>query len=171
MLEEPRAELTAMFSIRLLHAQGVLTRAKTDMALAHFALDGLRYFDKYDSEALRPYIIFQVYAYKVYNRHGYLTVHPADGKLVLDATKTLEVLDVFVECFERLLGLMDMRDGAALEEMLFEEIAPEDAFVRKVLALVRAARQATERPERGCSCHPTWSLPKCTVCPSILASG
>ena len=37
----------------------MLDRDKLDEALAHFALDGLRYFDKYDSEALRPYIIFQ----------------------------------------------------------------------------------------------------------------
>merc|ERR1712113_549217 len=71
LLEEPRAELTAMFTMRLLFQQGVLTREKLDESLAHFALDALRYFDKYDSEALRPYIIFQVYAYKVYHRHGY----------------------------------------------------------------------------------------------------
>ena len=60
LLEEPRAELTAMFTLKLLHEQGVLDKPHLDMALAHFALDALRYFDKYDSEALRPYIIFQV---------------------------------------------------------------------------------------------------------------
>ena len=49
-----------MFTLKLLHEQGVLDKPHLDMALAHFALDALRYFDKYDSEALRPYIIFQV---------------------------------------------------------------------------------------------------------------
>ena len=60
LLEEPRAELTAMFTMRLLYQQDVLDRTHLDKALVHFALDGLRYFNKYDSEALRPYIIFQV---------------------------------------------------------------------------------------------------------------
>ena len=60
LLEEPRAELTAMFTLKLLFEQQVLSRDALDKALAHFALDALRYFDKYDSEALRPYVIFQV---------------------------------------------------------------------------------------------------------------
>ena len=50
MLEEPRAELTAMFALRMLFEQKVLDRAHLDMALAHFALDALRYFDKYASD-------------------------------------------------------------------------------------------------------------------------
>lgn len=61
---------------------------------------------RYDSSALRPYIIFQVYAYKVYEAQGFLTRH-ADGKLVIDESKTLDVLDVFSSCFLRLLGCMD----------------------------------------------------------------
>jgi hypothetical protein len=46
LLEEPRAELTAMFTLKLLFEQGVLDRHKLDESLAHFALDALRYFDK-----------------------------------------------------------------------------------------------------------------------------
>jgi hypothetical protein len=42
MLEEPRAELTAMFTLRLLFEQKVLERPQLDAALAHFALDALR---------------------------------------------------------------------------------------------------------------------------------
>eukprot|EP00928_Gymnodinium_smaydae_P078373 TRINITY_DN6224_c0_g2_i2.p1 TRINITY_DN6224_c0_g2~~TRINITY_DN6224_c0_g2_i2.p1 ORF type:complete len:586 (-),score=139.03 TRINITY_DN6224_c0_g2_i2:191-1948(-) len=136
MLEEPRAELTAMFTLRLLFQQGVLTREKLDESLAHFALDGLRYFDKYDSEALRPYIIFQIYAYKVYHRHGFLKKHE-DGKLLVDTSPTLAVLDEFADCFLRLLGCMDRSDGPGLEKMLFEEMSPEDDFVRGVVANVQ----------------------------------
>lgn len=170
LLEEPRAELTAMFTLQLLHRQGVLTRDALDTALAHFALDGLRYFDKYASAPLRPYIIFQVYAYKVYARHGYLTLHPTSGKLVLDASKTLDCLASFADCFERLLTCMDESDAAGLEAILFDELAPEDAFVRATTALVAATKAAAgaapppPRPERSCSCHPTWSLPLCQVC-------
>ena len=54
-----------MFTLKLLHEQGVLDRPHLEQALAHFALDALRYFDKFESEALRPYIIFQVYSHKV----------------------------------------------------------------------------------------------------------
>ena len=111
MLEEPRAELTAMFTLRLLHREGVLDAAGLEKALAHFALDGLRYFSKYDSEALYPYIIFQIYAHKVYASHGYLSLHPESGKLVLDGSKTLSVLDEFAECFERILAGEDRSDG------------------------------------------------------------
>jgi len=170
LLEEPRAELTAIFTLQLLYKQGVLTRGALDTALAHFALDGLRYFDKYASEPLRPYIIFQVYAYKVYARHGYLALHPTSGKLVLSAAKTLDCLATFSDCFERLLTCMDERDGAGLEAILFKELAPEDAFVRATTALVAATKTAGAPPpraERGCSCHPTWSLPLCQVCQPV----
>ena len=66
LLEEPRAELTAMFTLRLLHEKGVLDLPHLKEALAHFALDALRYFAKYNSEPLRPYIIFQTYAFNTY---------------------------------------------------------------------------------------------------------
>jgi len=166
LLEEPRAELTAMFTLRLLHEQSVLNREQLDESLVHFALDGLRYFDKYGSEALRPYIIFQVFAYKVYHRHGYLSLH-SDGTVLIDASKTLAVLDDFAECFLRILACMDREDGPGLEKILYEEMAPEDAFVRAVVAKVQSndgSPAKPPRPERGCSCHPTWSLPECAVC-------
>lgn len=46
LLEEPRAELTAMFTLKLLFSQGVLDQPRLERALAHFALDALRYFSK-----------------------------------------------------------------------------------------------------------------------------
>lgn len=137
LLEEPRAELTAMFTLKLLHEQDVLDRAHLDASLAHFALDALRYFDKYDSEGLRPYCIFQCYAHKVYHKHGYLSVHAESGKLVLDPAKTLAVLDDFAGCFLEILDAMDANDGGKLEKILTETMAPETAFVRETLALVR----------------------------------
>eukprot|EP00929_Paragymnodinium_shiwhaense_P004664 TRINITY_DN10577_c0_g1_i1.p1 TRINITY_DN10577_c0_g1~~TRINITY_DN10577_c0_g1_i1.p1 ORF type:complete len:572 (-),score=153.64 TRINITY_DN10577_c0_g1_i1:210-1925(-) len=135
-LEEPRAELTAMFTLKLLHEKHGLPLPKLQKALAHFCLDGLRYFDKYDSSALRPYIIFQIYAYKVYAQTGYLTIHPVSGLLVLDESKTTAALDVFSECFLRILDLMDKADGAALQQILETEMAPENDFVRTVLKLL-----------------------------------
>jgi hypothetical protein len=45
-------------------------------------------------------------------------------------------------------------------------MAPEEPFVRSVLALVQADQPGAfaRRPERGCACHPSWSLPACDVC-------
>ena len=114
-------------------------------ALAHFCLDGLRYFDKYDSAALRPYIIFQIYAYKVYAQTGYLSLHPVSGLLVLDETKTLAALEIFSECFLRLLDGMDRADGAGLQQMLETEMAPENDFVRAVLRLLPSRKGKGER--------------------------
>jgi len=139
MLEEPRAELTAMFTLKLLHEQGVLNREKLDEALAHFVLDGLRYFDKYDSQALWPYIIFQIYLHKVCDKHGYLKKHE-NGKLLLDEGKTLTVLDELSACFLRILDSMDAADGAALESILFKEMEPQDDFVKHVVSLVKASK-------------------------------
>ena len=135
-LEEPRAELTAMFTLKLLHEKHGLPLPSLQTALAHFCLDGLRYFDKYDSSGLRPYIIFQIYAYKVYAQTGYLSIHPTSGLLVLDESKTLAALDIFADCFLRILDRMDEADGAALQQILETEMAPENDFVRAVLQLL-----------------------------------
>jgi len=135
-LEEPRAELTAMFTLKLLHEKHGLPLPKLQTALAHFCLDGLRYFDKYNSSGLRPYIIFQIYAYKVYAKTGYLSLHPTSRLLVLDESKTIAALDLFSDCFLRILDLMDKADGAALQEILETEMAPENDFVRAVLQLL-----------------------------------
>lgn len=139
MLEEPRAELTAMFTLKLLHEQGVLDRHKLDESLAHFVLDGLRYFDKYHSQSLWPYIIFQIYNHKVCHKHGYLKTHE-NGKLLIDESKTLAVLDELSACFLRILDHMDTADGAALENILFKEMEPEDDFVKHVVGLVKASQ-------------------------------
>lgn len=82
------------------------------------------------------YIIFQIYAYKVYAKTGYLAIHPESGKLVLDEAATLKALDIFADCFLRILDAMDKADGAALQEILETEMAPEDDFVRSVLKLL-----------------------------------
>jgi hypothetical protein len=170
LLEEPRAELTAMFTLTLLLQQGVLDEIAVSRALVHFALDALRYFDKYDSEALRPYIIFMVYSYKTYEKHGFLAIDPATGKLMIDATKTMAVLETFSDCYLRILSAMDNADGAALEAILFGEMAPENTFVRHLLHLLattKAGGSGEKRPERNCTCHPTWSIPLCMECKPV----
>ena len=102
----------------------------------HFCLDALRYFMKYDSQPLQPYIIFQVYAYKTYHKHGFL-VGDGDGLLVIDPTKTLAVLDEFSANFEAILKACDAggaAGGAELERIL-GEMRPPTEFVNSVVKM------------------------------------
>ena len=137
MLEEPRAELTAMFTLQLLHWKGVLELSHLKEALAHFALDALRYFAKFDSEPLKPYIVFQIYAYKTYFDAGYLRVESTTGKLVLDDEKTEAVLACFAERFLAILDCEDRADADTLVGFL-EEMEQQTDFVRGVVKSVNA---------------------------------
>jgi hypothetical protein len=135
LLEEPRAELTAMFTLQLLHWKNVLDLDHLKQAVAHFALDALRYFAKYESEPLKPYIIFQRYAYKTYFAHGYLTQDAATGELTLHDEKTLDVLEAFAERFLAILDCEDRADADSLVGFL-EEMEVETDFVRDVVKRV-----------------------------------
>jgi hypothetical protein len=134
LLEEPRAELTAMFTLKLLHEKGVLTAPHLTDCLVHFALDALRYFAKYHSAPLKPYIIFQIYAYKVYHSTGFLSLNE-EGRVVIDGSKTLEVLTLFTEKYLEILAAEDVCDGGVLERIV-EEMRSESEFVQHVVAQV-----------------------------------
>lgn len=133
LLEEPRAELTAMWTLRLLHSKGVLTLPHLKETLAHFVLDGLRYFNKFKSEPLRPYIIFQIYAYKTYFETGYLSL--VDGEVVIDDSKTLEVLEVMATQYLEILDCEDAANGPALQKIM-DMMAEETDFIRHVVSKV-----------------------------------
>ena len=67
---------------------------------------------------------------------GVLKGYDALLNLVLDETKTVAALDVFSNCFLRILDGMDKANGVALQQILEAEMAPEDDFVRAVLRRV-----------------------------------
>ena len=132
LLEEPRAELTAMFTLKLLFDQGVIDLLHTQKALVHFALDALRYFAKFKSEALQPYIYFQIYAYKVYLEKGFLVESSPGGKLKINASKTIDCLEVFSSKYLEILDCEDRSDGDGLQKILdhFKTVTP---FVQQVV--------------------------------------
>lgn len=80
------------------------------------------------------------------------------------------VLDDYCDCYLRLLSAMDNKKGKELEDILFIEMAPETAFVKHLLQLLRSSKEQDgtallpPRPERNCTCHPTWSIPMCLEC-------
>lgn len=134
LLEEPRAELTAMFTLKLLYEKGMLTLPHLIECLVHFALDALRYFAKYSSAPLKPYIIFQIYAYKVYQSVGFLSLNE-EGKVVIDPSKTLEVLSIFSEKYLQILHAEDVLDGPCLSRIV-DEMSSETEFITHVVSKV-----------------------------------
>ena len=79
----------------------------------------------------------QIYAYTTYAKHGYLSQDASTGRLVLDESRTLAVLDAFSEQFEAVLECEDRADGAALAAIL-AEMEQESDFVRAVVRNVNA---------------------------------
>lgn len=131
LLEEPRAELTAMHTLLLLFDKQVLDRPHLNQCLAHFALDALRYFNKFRSEPLRPYMIFMIYAFRIYNETGYL-LNNADGLVVFDDSKVLEVLQIFRTRYLEILDCEDNMNGAGLQSIL-DDMSHETEFVQSVV--------------------------------------
>jgi hypothetical protein len=132
LLEEPRAELTAMFTLRLMCEKQFLSQAELSKALVHFALDGMRFFNKFHIHGLKSYIIFHMFAFRVYRKHGFLIQNPETRLLQFDDSKILNVLDEFANDFEQLLDKMDARDEAGLKQIL-NEISFEDDFIREIV--------------------------------------
>lgn len=116
LLEEPRAELTALKTMQLLHRQDKLTLKELHKNLFNFAASDLRRFIMYDSVATRAYIISALNTYKIYEQFGYITLH--NNKLHLDDNRVLKVLDFFSDQFEDILNAEDIEDTDKLKKIL-----------------------------------------------------
>ena len=135
MLEEPRAELTAMFTLRLLYKEKVLNMTELQKHLVHFCLDAVRYFAKFDQISLQPYIVFQIHAYNTYFKHGFLSFDATNKALIIDESKTLPVLDDFSDLFEQILDALDLNNeegGKMLESILDQMRQPSESTNRAV---------------------------------------
>lgn len=135
LLEEPRAELTAMFTLRLLHQTGRLSLPDLQKHVVQFAMDGLRYFSKFSSQPMQPYIIFQIHAYNVYLKHGFFQFE--QNAIIVDPSKVLDVLDDFSALFESVLASCDKQNeegGKELEGVLatMRQVTP---FVEQVVKM------------------------------------
>ncbi|EFC42681.1 predicted protein [Naegleria gruberi] len=116
LLEEPRAELTALFTMRLLHKNGHISSEELSRSLASFAMQDFRRFAMFDKSSLRPYIISAISTYKIYEKLGYVTIK--DDKLHFDHSKSDLVLSNMGDLFERILDCEDKRSGEELEKIL-----------------------------------------------------
>ena len=136
MLEEPRAELTAMFTLRLLHKEGVLSMSELQKHVVHFCLDGVRYFMKFNTISLQPYIVFQIHAYNTYFKENFLAFD-SEGKILIDPTKVLNVLDSFSDLFEQILDALDLNneEGGKTLENILEVMRQPSAETKTVIDL------------------------------------
>lgn len=116
LLEEPRAELTALTVMKLMYEENLIHLEDLQKTLFNFAASDLRRFVMFDSEGTWPYTISAINTYKTYEDLEYIT--RKDDKLVLNDQKTLEVLTEFQKQFEEILDAEDEGDGEKLEQLL-----------------------------------------------------
>jgi hypothetical protein len=136
LLEEPRAELTALRTMSLLVEVGMLTPDQAAHHLASFALQDLRRFAMFDAQPTRPYTISAINTYKVYQRTGFVTVDSASSKLRFDFSKGMDALKELGGQFERILDAEDEADGADLEAIC-EEFQTESDLTRMLVAALK----------------------------------
>jgi len=118
LLEEPRAELTALFTMNLLFKNKVITESQLASHLKSFAIQDLRRYESFESSATRPYTISAINTYKVYEKTGYVTL--TNDKIVFDDNRAPQVLNILSDQFKDILKAEDELNGQALEDILTE---------------------------------------------------
>jgi hypothetical protein len=115
LLEEPRAELTALVTMKLLLEAAKISEHECQQHLASYALQELRRFAMFNSTSLRPYIISAINSYNKFEELGYVKL--INNKLVFDETKTKQFLEYTQQLFEQILGAEDTLNGQTLEQI------------------------------------------------------
>eukprot|EP00301_Raphidiophrys_heterophryoidea_P005076 c12167_g1_i4.p1 GENE.c12167_g1_i4~~c12167_g1_i4.p1 ORF type:complete len:297 (+),score=64.55 c12167_g1_i4:1025-1915(+) len=136
MLEEPRAELVCSLSIKLLHKANKISDEELKQFFTQFVLTGLRAFSKFHSEAVKPYVVFRIYCFKVCHTTGFLNLRTNEqGKvqLVIDDSKAFEVLEVLQAELEKILDCMDRKDVGALQNILDEDMSPMTDEIQQIV--------------------------------------
>jgi len=118
LLEEPRAELTAMFTLwDLLFKKDVINFSMLTRHVLLFMMDGVRYFGKWGSAPMEPYIIFYVYSYNVYEEYGLLKVN-RNKKIVVDESKVAVCCEQFSMLFRQMLNTIDQQNEKGGNELV-----------------------------------------------------
>jgi hypothetical protein len=115
LLEEPRAELTALTTLKLMFDAKFIDEKIMKNSLLNFCLDDLRRFAKYNSSATRPYTISALSCYKIYEKTGFLKL--INEKVEMDESKTFEVLKIKSEEYSNFLDAIDQLNGEKIEKI------------------------------------------------------
>lgn len=118
LLEEPRAELTAMFTLwDLLFKKDVINFTDLTRHILLFMMDGVRYFGKWGSAPMEPYIIFFIYSYNVYEEFGLLKVNE-NNKILVDESKVAVCCEQFSTLFRQILNTIDQQNQKGGRELV-----------------------------------------------------
>lgn len=129
LLEEPRANLTSLRTLKLLYENGVRTLDETTNSLIAYICQDLRRFASFTSTATRPYTISAIGTYKICIDIGFVKFTSSGDYLKIDKTKTLNVLDAVSYQFEEILKYEDTMNGDAIHKEL-ETMQQETEFIK-----------------------------------------
>ncbi|PSC75363.1 ciab isoform A [Micractinium conductrix] len=145
LLEESRAELAALHTLRLLATQRHLTQEECERLLCCFLLSDLRRFAAWGSATTRPYTVTAVSCWSRAAAVG-LVALDGGGRLVFHHSKASAFLEDNSRLFEQILGAEDARDGAALEATLQQMEACKSSPIVRHLPQAAAEPAAPELP-------------------------
>ncbi|KAK9831583.1 hypothetical protein WJX74_001220 [Apatococcus lobatus] len=117
LLEEPRAELTALHTMCLMVKADMVSEAQMQQHLASFMLCDLRRFAMWDSQATRPYALSAATNWSKAHDLGYITLTSAK-KMTFDDSKAQAFITSCSKDYEDILDAEDGRDGATIEATL-----------------------------------------------------
>jgi len=124
-LEEPRAELTSVHTLKLLKDVNLITEKEMAHHLQCFMLSDLRRYEQWEAKSTYPYTISAINMYKTYFKHGYVSFNDDKTKLRVDPSKAYAVLTELSALFEKILMLEDNNDFKGLSNIHKEMKEPD----------------------------------------------
>eukprot|EP01025_Chloroclados_australasicus_P058244 TRINITY_DN7297_c0_g1_i1.p1 TRINITY_DN7297_c0_g1~~TRINITY_DN7297_c0_g1_i1.p1 ORF type:complete len:634 (+),score=93.26 TRINITY_DN7297_c0_g1_i1:202-1902(+) len=117
LLEEPRAELTALHTMKMMLDAGMITADEMYRHVCSYLLQELRRFSMFNASPLRPYIVSAMASFDSGKQVGMVDFE--DGKLVLNKGETMQkFLEGRSQLFENILDAEDVYDSEKIEEVL-----------------------------------------------------
>jgi len=120
LLEEPRAELTTLFTLNLLFKNKFISLERAQNALISFVIQDLRRFASFDAAATRPYTISAISTYNTALEKHFLVWDRDHDILSVDYSKTLDLLGEFSSFFEQILQAEDDKAADKIEKALHD---------------------------------------------------
>jgi len=131
LLEEPRAELTSLVTMKLLFEANKISLDDLKKHQIHFALGGLRRFASFDHSATRPYTISAIDTYRTYQQTSFLKLE--QNRLHFHLDKVMENMKEFLRQYEEILDAEDAFDSAKIQ-LLLENMQKETEVTKWLVA-------------------------------------
>lgn len=125
LLEEGRAELGAVLSMRLLHQKGYIDDKTLERLILSYLLHDFRYVSFVGNAGAKAYTLSAIFHFALYEQTGYITLQD-ESKLSIDLSKTRAVVDALADLSEETFTRIEANDVQWLQNTLkkFEEETP-----------------------------------------------